>query len=59
MYYHFLNLVQQLERNILIQDLKKIGKYLLKEKEIFNQTCLKYLSNINPKISIIDNSSLK
>ena len=59
--YHFLNLVQQLEINIFnsrnFEENWKIS--FEKERNILTQSCLKYLSNINPKISITDNSSLR
>ena len=59
--YHFLNSVQQLQRNVFnsrnFEENWKIS--FERERNILTQTCLKYLSNTNPKISLTDNSSLR
>ena len=58
--YHFLGLVQQLQNTILnfknIQDNFKLN--FEREKNVLTQTCLKYLSNTNPKISLINTPSM-
>ena len=59
--YHFLGLVQQIQNNILnlknIQDNFKLN--FERERNVLTQTCLKYLSNTNPKISLINTPSMQ
>ena len=57
---HFINSVQQLQNIINFKDIQHNFKLSFeREKNFLYQSCLKYLSNTNPKISITNTPSIK